>query len=115
MSPVSDSPPVLRTPLRLHVALTSGTNRRNPGTFQKQWSFGDRGELRRRVISLFFVFLELLDIGTHWGRQVPRRPRAWWGGGLWVENVFYGIFAVVHFLLRESGILTQTVLNYLPA
>jgi len=45
---------------------------------KKQWSFGDRGELRRRVISLFFVFLELLDIGTHSGvDKCPVDPAAW--------------------------------------
>jgi len=54
-SPVSVIPPTLHTSLHLHVALTGRTNGRSLGTFNKQFCFGNRGALVRKVFSLRYA------------------------------------------------------------
>jgi hypothetical protein len=81
VSPVSDSAPILRTPFRLHVALTRRKNRRSPGTFQKAMVFRRSENIAWKSNFTFFRLLRASGHrNTQWGRKFPVDPTAWCGG-----------------------------------
>ena len=52
LSSINIIPPMRHSHLQLHVALTRRTNVRILGAFGKQCSFGNRGALDRKVLSV---------------------------------------------------------------
>ena len=66
-------PPMLHSHLHLHVALTRRKHARSLGACNKQCSFGNRGTLDRKEVSLFFHYSSFYWSKATW------RLRIWFG------------------------------------
>ena len=71
-------PPVPHTYLHLHFAVTRKTSGLSLGTFQNRCSFGDRGEIDRKIFfSLFRPVRQIAKKRLLASSCLPVRPSAW--------------------------------------